>query len=43
MTRITNLKARTFVAFVTIASLLIALQPTITYACSVGSSGHCGG
>ena len=38
MNRIKNLKT---LAFATIIPLLIALQPTITYACSAGS--HCGG
>jgi hypothetical protein len=38
MKRINNWKT---IAFATIVPLLIALQPTITYACTTTS--HCGG
>ena len=38
MTRIKNLKSVVFVAVVT---LLIAIQPTVTFACN--AAGHCGG
>lgn len=39
MKRINNWKT---IIFATILPLLIALQPTITYACEA-SAGHCGG
>ena len=41
MTRINNLKARVFVAFVAIVPLIIAFQPAVTHACNL--AGHCGG
>ena len=40
MTRINNWKARVFVAFVAISTVLVTLQPAITYACA---GTHCGG